>query len=274
MPRTLREICDDSITRIIVPTTAASAAGCMSVQASDNTVEATDMKFNLRDFIKSLSEDRSSLEHPIVPDGLIDCSSLIERLLPLTHDGRALRSDVEYGIAEFVARLVDAATTGEDGGEDPIGAVISLVVVILRLGNEVADRYGDTSLEELLIDALHQDDLRALAREFSAVPMKLDSEGRPTPVPSLLKLFFASRPITLEMRDGYVQRRKLPYMSEEPTESGELRDEDFEVWEEKPPSRKCNLSDFDNLIADCCEGFGDYETFYFDNEDRYHDDVG
>jgi len=245
----------------------------MSVQVSDNTVEGSEVNFNLHDFIKSLNEDRSSLEHPVVPDGLIDYSSLIKRLLPLTHDGRALRSDVEYGIAEFTARLLTAVTTSEDGREDPFGAVISLVVVMLRLGNEVADRYGDTSLEELLIDALHQDDLRALAREFSAVPMKLDSEGRPTPIPSLLKLFFAPRPITLEMRDGYVQRRKLPYMSVEPNEFDEISDEDFEVWEEKPPSRKCNLSDFDNLIADCCEGFGDYETFYFDNEDRYHDDV-
>jgi len=253
-------------------TSVVTAAGLMLAQASDNTVEGNEMNFNLRDFIKSLNEDRSSVERPVVPDGLIDCSSLIERLLPLTHNGRALRSDVEYGIAEFSARLLTAVTTNKDGRDDPYGAVIILLVVILRLANEVADRYGDTSLEELLIDALHQDDLRALAREFSVVPMKLDSEGRPTPIPSLLKLFFAPRPITLEMRDGYVQRRKLPYMSEEPTESGELRDEDFEVWQEKPPSRKCNLSDFDNLIADCCEGFGDYETFYFDNEDRYHEE--
>jgi len=272
MPRTSPAIYDDTKTQIIMRTSVVTAAGLTLAQASDSTVEGSEMNFNLHDFIKSLKEDRSSLEHPVVPDGLIDCSSLIKRLLPLTHDGRALRSDVEYGIAEFTARLLAAVTTGEDGREDPFGAVISLVVVILRLGNEVADRYGDTSLEELLIDALHQDDLRALAREFAAVPMRLDGEGRPTPIPSLIKLFFASRPITLAMRDGYVQRRKLPYMSEEPTESGKLQDEDFEVWEPKAPSGKCNLSDFDNLIADCCEGFGDYETFYFDNEDRYHED--
>jgi hypothetical protein len=64
------------------------------------------------------------------------------------------------------------------------------------------------------------------------------------------------------MRDGYVQRRKLPYIGAELNDVDLCRDEDFEVHE---------LSDFDNLIADCCEGFDDYENFYFENEDRYHD---
>jgi len=230
------------------------------------------MKFNLQDFIASLAADRSSLEHPIIPDGVIDYSSLVERLLPLTHDGRALRSDVEYGVADFAARLLHAATTDEDGRQDLVGAIVSLVIVIVVLGNVVADRYKDTSLEELLIDALHQDELRALARQLSIMPMRLDEDSQPTPIPSLLGLFAAPRQITTQMRDGYVQRRKLPYITGEPNEVSQLQSEDIEVLESKGTSGKCNLSDFDDLIADGCEGFDDYEDFYFDNEDRYEDE--
>jgi len=230
------------------------------------------MKFNLQDFIASLAVDRSSFDDPIIPDGVIDCSSLVQRLLPLTHDGRALRSDVEFGVAEFAARLLQAATTGEDGREDLVGAIVSLVIVIVVFGNVVADRYRDTSLEELFIDALHQDELRDLASQFSIMPMKLDEDGRPIPIPSLLGLFATPRQITIQMRDGYVQRRKLPYITSEPNEVSQLQSEDIEVLEPKGTSGKCNLSDFDDLIADCCEGFDDYEAFYFDNEDRYHDE--
>jgi hypothetical protein len=262
MPRNSPALCEDSSTPIIMPTSVAIADGLMLVQVSDHAPDETDMDFNLDDIIKSLASDRSSLENPLVPDGLIDWSSLIKRLLPLTHNGRALRSDVDYGIAEFIARLLKAVTTAEDGSEDVAGGIICLAVLLVRLADVVADRYGDTSLEELLIDALHQDDLRALASDFTAIPVSLDTNGLPTPTLGPIQLFFALRPITLQMRDGYVQRRKLPYIGAELNDVDLCRDEDFEVHE---------LSDFDNLIADCCEGFDDYENFYFENEDRYHD---
>jgi len=230
------------------------------------------MNVTLQSIIDSLLADRSSLEHPLIPDGVMDCSSLINRLLTLTHDGRALHSDIEFGIAEFAARLLRAVTTGENGQEDLVGATLSLVIVVIVLGNVVSDRYKDTSLEELLIDALHQDVLRALANEFSAIPTKIGEGGRPTPLFSLFELFATPRKITSQMRDGYVQRRKLPHITSEVNGDSKLQSEDFEVFEPEHSSGKCNLSDFDNLIADCCEGFDDYEAFYFDNEDRYHDE--
>jgi len=272
MRKNSHDSCVDKSTRIIVRTSVVTAVGRTSVHAFVTIVEGSGMNINLHEFIESLSTDRSSLNDPLIEDGLVDCSSLIKRLLPLTHDGRALRSDIEYGVAEFTARLLNAVITGEDGRDDQVGAIVSLAIVLLRLGNVVADRYGDTSLEELLIDTLHQDDLRALAQEFAAVPMRLDKDGHPKPIPSLLEIFFAARPITKEMRDGYVQRRKLPYITTESDDLNQLQVEDFEVLEPNGPSGKCNLSDFDNLIADCCEGFGDYEDFYFDNPDRYHDE--
>jgi hypothetical protein len=255
-----------------MPTSVAIADGLMLVQVSAHAGDETDMNFNLDDIIKSLASDRSSLESPLVPDGLVDWSSLIKRLLPLTRNGRALRSDVDYGIAEFVARLAKTVTTDEDGREDVTGGIICLTLLLVKLADVVADRYGDTSLEELLIDALHQDDLRALASDFTAIPAKIDDNGRLVPIVSLIRMFFSSRPATVQMRDGYVQRRKLPYIGAGLNEVDLCRDEDFEVHELGTPSGKCNLSDFDNLTADCCEGFDDYENFYFENEDRYHDD--
>jgi hypothetical protein len=264
--------CDESTIQITIHTRVDIAVGFTSGRVSNDVEEGTDVYFNIPDLIASLVANRSSLDHPTIPDGVMDLSNLVKRLLPLTHDGRALRSDVDYGIADFVAKLLDKVATDKDGHARPEEGALSLVLVLLLLGKVVCDRYGDTSLEELFIDALNQDCLRALAGEFSAVPMKLDHEGRPIPILSMLDIFFTARPITNEMRDGYVQRRKLPYLTDEPFESTQSQEHDFEILDLTRPSGKCDLSDFDNLIADSCNGFDDYEDFYFDNQDRYHND--
>lgn len=228
------------------------------------------MEFSLNDIIKSLLNDRSSLADPIVPDGVADLSFIADALLSITKHGRALQSDAEYGVAHFYGELLSGLVPPNPTRQDLEKAIVSFLVLLDNVITTVCDRYGDTSYEEILIDAANQDSLRAQSKELSAVPIRINPDGSVVPLFALVPLFAAVRPITVTMRDGYVQRRWLPYvtLSEEEQEDKPATQSPPEA---KPP-RKVNLSGLGDLVADANNGFDDYDAFYFDNQDRYHEE--
>ena len=228
------------------------------------------MEFSLNDIIKSLLNDRSSLADPITPDGVEDFSFIVDALLPITKEGRALRSDAEYGVAQFYGQFLSALLPTNPMNQDYEKAIMSLILLLENVITTVCDRYGDTSYEEILIDAANQDSLRAQSKELSAVPIRINADESVSPLFGLLHLFADARPITDKMRDGYVIRRWLPFVT--PSEGEQTGEQTVEATPDADPPRKVNLSELGDLVADANNGFDDYDAFYFDNQDRYHDE--
>jgi hypothetical protein len=266
----MRASCVVPATPTIGRITASSVAGSMLDRASRDRETRSDVDFSLKDITESLLNDRSSLADPIIPDGVMDFSHLGDGLLAITRDGRALRSDVEYGVAEFFGRLLNGLLPPSPTTRDFERAILSLIILLGDVLNTVCTRYGDTSYEEILIDAANQDLLRARLTALSAVPIRIKPDGSVVPLFGLVDLFFGAHPITDKMRDGYVLRRWLPFVttSEEDQEAEPIVEEAPDI---KPP-RKVNLSDLGDLVADANNGFEDYDKFYFDNQDRYHEE--
>jgi hypothetical protein len=86
----------------------------------------------------------------------------------------------------------------------------------------------------------------------------------------LLHIFAAARRITDKMRDGFVARRWLPFVT--PSEGEQTDDQIVEAAPDAEPPRIVNLSELGDLVADANNGFEDYDEFYFENEDRYHEE--
>jgi hypothetical protein len=228
------------------------------------------MQFSLNDFIKSLLNDRSSLADPIIPDGVVDLSFIIDPLLTITKEGRALRSDVEYGVTNFYGQFLSGLLPANPTKQDYEKAIMSLVLLLDNVITTVCDRYGDTSHEEILIDAANQDTLRAQSKELSAVPIRINPDESATPLFGLLHIFAAARRITDKMRDGFVARRWLPFVTS--SEGEQIDDQIVEAAPDAEPPRIVNLSELGDLVADANNGFEDYDEFYFDNQDRYHEE--
>ena len=229
----------------------------------------------LEHLISSLMSHRSSAEHPIVPDGVVDLSEGLRALTRLGKDGRVLHSEEPFHVADLIAAAMGNPASPHLTREDLLTGLFSIAVLVARLVDVCAVLLPDMSLEEILMHVASQDEMRALAEEFSAVPYITDADGTIIPCVSLHPLFSRPRSITEAMVDGFIRREIVPVMRE--VYESENR---FEVDEENPQGRQpqdgstirfVNVSDFneDDLTADRHNDFDEFYERYFENEEKY-----
>ncbi len=222
------------------------------------------MHFDIHDFIRSLMHDRFSPEDPVIPDGVVDMSDLVDPLLSIARNGRALRSDVDYDHARFIGEWLAGQIDRKDRADAKDRTIFGSKIMILLLVDAVARVYGDTVAEELLMMAADRDRIRALERELSALPYVLDADGNIRTNFASLSIFACARPITRKMLNGFVERHYLPTLpdlfvdgeEQEPEAVHPRRINDFEY---------VDADTIENAEVDPLDGFDEFERHFFDN---------
>ena len=222
------------------------------------------MHFDIHNFIRSLTHDRICLENPVIPDGVINVSHLVEPLFAITRNGRALVSDVEYDRPRFLSDLLSSLVPSDASMNHRDHAIIVLSLLLLRAIDTAVAMHGDTTMEEILMMAADRDELDALRHDMSALPYVIDDDGNIRPNFASLSIFAHPRPITWQMLNGFVERHFLPtlpdlFLDDEEQESEVAhpqRINDFEYVDEE------SVGAFE---ADPLNGFDEFERHFFDN---------
>lgn len=236
------------------------------------------MRFRLNHFRQSLRSDRSPDDAPIIPDGVMDASSVIDPLIKLGQHGRALDSSEPHSMGEFIADMLDHMLPPRPRKEDLELAVISqatLIAAILRAVNTI---HPDTTPEEVLMVAASQEETRELARDFAATPYVTDSKGLPRPLWSQLGHFSNAQPITTAMLRGFIKRHISPTMKR--LRALDLPEDDVDPPDGTPYSPPVEPGfeffdiaeiDLESGTIDPLNGFDEFDREFFDHEEDYLD---
>lgn len=228
------------------------------------------MHFDIHDFIRSLTHDRFSPEDPVIPDGVVDMSDLVDPLLLITRNGRALRSDVDYDHARFIGEWLTGQIDRDDRADAKDCTIFGLQAVILLIFDAVTKVYGDMVAEELLMMVTDRDRVRALARELSAVPYVLDANGNIRPNFASLSIFACARPITRKMLNGFVERHYLSTLPDLFVDDEE-QDHDAVLPRQINDFEYVDADTIENAEVDPLNGFDEFERHFFDNHYRAYE---
>jgi hypothetical protein len=219
----------------------------------------TSFPVNISDIIDSLLNDRYDEEKPVIPDALLDISSVITGIRTLSFEGRVLHSDVQYSIAEMLGRLLKAYIPNEPTTENLTSAVLGLTILLARILRTVPQQFADMSIEEFLIEPSDQDDLIALGQQLSATPVITATDGHMRINLAQLPLFHAPTPITQETIDGFIARQIEPY-------------DDFELPEDTPVLSLIEAAEMPtqtgDIFSDPLDGFDEFFDAYFERQDE------
>jgi len=217
----------------------------------------SDMCVHDEHFFYSMKNDRSTSDNPIIPDGIMDCSSCIRPLRSVTKNGRALKSDEMYSIAGFV---------GENFSETscPVSHAVYATMLVAAFQNAPKNAI----LEEILMRTFSQESIRRLEETWCATPYVLDESGKPRPVFALHQIFSKSTLISDESKKAFTARHYLPTL---PYLVMETSDCDDENAQETGKNVRVNIAEFDSseMTADPLNGFDEMHD-YFHHEVLQH----
>lgn len=218
---------------------------------------------NINQFIASLltAPQTDQIANPAVPDGVMDCSSIIKILRYFTKDGRAINASEEFSFNTLMGGFLHSilGDSPTDSEKDTAIAVLTLALVqVLRTAVELKP---DLLVEEILMDAFNQDLIRSIEPKFAAMPFQFADNDQPSPMWGHDTFFTKPIPRTQESDDGFLDRRISPFM-------------DFsETYDEvtaglNPKISKERKEPLGELIADSMNGFEEYYELYWERQEN------
>lgn len=227
---------------------------------------------NTTTLITSLLAHRSTMENPLIADGVANHAAVIRPLRSITRSGRALNSDDEFALNKVLGHLLSEYFQNGDTDEAVHNAVAGLTVMISLILRSAVEIKPDLLVEEILMNAVNQDAIRDLEQEFSAVPVFHDSAGSTEVGFGLHKLFCAAIPLTDHAADGFIDRNIAKYLKAAKDENDATS---YEFVEDETPvaSRHFHLESLEGeLIADAMNGFDEFYERYFGEDYRSDED--
>ena len=218
---------------------------------------------NINQFIASLltAPQTEQIANPAVPDGVMDCSSIIKILRYFTKDGRAINASEEFSFNTLMGGFLHSilGDSPTDSEKDTAIAVLTLALVqVLRVAVELKP---DLLVEEILMDAFNQDLIRSMEPTFAAMPFQFGENDQLSPMWGHDTFFTKPSPRTLESDNGFLSRRISPFI-------------DFsETYDEvttglNPKISKERKEPLGELIADSMNGFDEYYELYWERQEN------
>ena len=218
---------------------------------------------NINQFIASLltAPQTEQIANPAVPDGVMDCSSIIKILRYFTKDGRAINASEEFSFNTLMGGFLHSilGDSPTDSEKDTAIAVLTLALVqVLRVAVELKP---DLLVEEILMDAFNQDLIRSMEPTFAAMPFQFGENDQLSPMWGHDTFFTKPIPRTLESDNGFLSRRISPFI-------------DFsETYDEvttglNPKISKERKEPLGELIADSMNGFDEYYELYWERQEN------
>lgn len=234
------------------------------------------------------------------PDGVTDSSDIVRALRWFTHDGRAVKSDEHGALTKRLGAWMQSEFAGRTS-KDIVRCNSALSFMVHLILKAVQEIHPDTCPEEVLMVALDQDRLAALAKDLEATPYRLMNDGHVAPdftahfelaegfvIDERVKHAFMRRHITPVHYDAHEQDTSAKETAQaEPKVLEPDTNSDFEIVNESDlfgeqtseeetkstGTRKVNLGDFGLLVASPLEGFDEFHH-YFDSTDFIWWEVG
>lgn len=227
------------------------------------------MKFSLDQFRQSLRQDRHNTH---APDGIEDFSEIVQPLMRITRDGRALHSNDEFGFADFMSNLLDeflGESPDEESRDRCIAGMSVFVSIILQ---QIAIIAPDWRPEEMLLDCTGQSDIRRIIDLLRTVPVSREGSQL---VPDFAQLPFFHNAIPLDdfALEGFIKRRIAPaFMNDDGSRF--TQDDQNELTKSFSSSEWVNITDLGELETDALDGFDEYYDEFFGNENKYLPNTG
>ena len=203
-------------------------------------------------FFYSMKNDRPTADSPIIPDGIMDCSSCIRPLRSITRNGRALKSDDLFSMAGYI---------GENFSETTCAITQTVYTTMLIAAFQNAPK--NALLEEILMRTFSQESVRHLEEVWSATPYVMDESGKCRPIFAMHSIFSTATVISDENKKAFTARHYLsvlPYLVNETS----VCDEDDSQEDSK--NIRVNLEEFDpsELTVDLLDGFDEMHDYFHD----------
>jgi hypothetical protein len=203
-------------------------------------------------FFYSLKNDRPTTDTPIIPDGIMDCSSCIRPLRSITRNGRALKSDDLFSMAGYI---------GENFSESTCATAQTVYTTMLIAALQNAPK--NALLEEILMRTFSQESVRHLEEAWSATPYVIDESGKCRPVFAMHSIFSKATVISEEHKKAFAARH---YLSVLPYLVNETSDFDEDNTQQTNKNIRINIGDFDpsELTVDPLDGFDEMHDYFHD----------
>jgi hypothetical protein len=218
---------------------------------------------NINQFIASLltASQIEQIANPAIPDGVVDCSSLVKALRYFTKDGRAMNASEEFAFNTLMGGLLHSILGDSPTESEKDSAIVVLTLAIVQVLRTVVELKPDLLVEEILMDAFNQDLIRSMEPTFAAMPYQCGENDQPSPMWGHDPFFTKPIPRTRESDDGFLSRRISPFM-------------DFsETYDEvtaglNPKISKERKEPLGELIADSMNGFDEYYELYWERQEN------
>jgi len=217
---------------------------------------------NINQFIASLltGPQIEQIANPAIPDGVIDCSSLVKALRYFTKDGRAMNASEEFSFNTLMGGLLHSILGDSPADSEKDTAIAILTLALVQVLRTVVELKSDLLVEEILMDAFNQDLIRSMEPTFAAMPYQCGENDQLRPMWGHDPLFTKPIPRTRESDDGFLSRRISPFM-------------DFsETYDEVPTGLNRKISKerkepLGEMIADPMNGFDEYYELYWERQE-------
>lgn len=218
---------------------------------------------NINQFIASLltAPQTEQIANPAIPDGVMDCSSIIKILRYFTKDGRAMNASEEFPFNTLMGGFLHSILGDSPTDSEKDAAIAALTLVLVQVLRTVVELKPDLLVEEVLMDAFNQDLIRSIEPTFAAMPYQCGENAQLSPMWGHDPFFTKPIPRTRESDDGFLSRRISPYM-------------DFsETYDEvtaglNPKISKERKEPLGELIADSMNGFDEYYELYWERQEN------
>jgi hypothetical protein len=217
---------------------------------------------NINQLIASLlaAPQTEHIADPAIPDGVMDCSSLVKALRYFTKDGRAMNASEEFPFNTLMGGFLHSILGESPADSEKDTAIATLTLAFVQVLRTVVELKPDLLVEEVLMDAFNQDLIRSMEPTFAAMPFQFGENDQLCPMWGHDAFFTKPIPRTLESDDGFLSRRISPFM------------DISETYDEVQPGPNRKISKerkepLGELIADSMNGFDEYYELYWERQE-------
>lgn len=199
------------------------------------------------------------IAEPAIPDGVMDCSTVVKALRYFTKDGRAMNASEEFSFNTLMGGLLHSILGDSPADSEKDTAIAILALAFVQVLRTVVELKPDLLVEEILMDAFNQDLIRSMEPTFAAMPFQFGENDQLIPMWGHDTFFTKPIPRTLESDDGFLSRRISPFM-------------DFSETDEEVPTglnpriSKERKEPLGEMIADPMNGYDEYYELYWERQ--------
>ena len=158
--------------------------------------------------IASLLTDATDPDRRLVPDGVVDMSSVVLPLVGIASTGRVLNEFDEYSIGRFVGALLQRLLPVPHPTKEQLQqALFGVTVVLVSVLREAVNLKPDLSIDEVLSEALSDEKVQLLVDEFKVVPVENLPRGGVRPLLGIIRFFSEPRTRTISSIIGPAIRK-------------------------------------------------------------------